>query len=264
MKKAFSVTLILTAALCASLPVRAESDHEKTAYFGPLGLTTTSSARLNVLAEDNIQVELLFADSSGKVVADSGAVSLAAGKSTSLTLAGTSLIYAPGAVRAQVQARVQLLSAPGHSLAFATLELLDPGATVLVLYPARPIRALATNTLILGPLAVTNSTPAGITVSNLSSLSFPNGPCRAVISFYTEDGTLLKQEDVTIEPGQTATLSMSGLTFSGEIIGTVSFESSATLTVSTLQVFDTTTGITHVALYPQDPVFPTSPVFPQP
>jgi hypothetical protein len=259
-----TLSLIITTALCASLPALAESDSEKTAYFGPLGLTTTSSARLNVLAEDNIQVELLFADSSGKVVADSGAVSLAAGRSTSLTLVGTTLIYPPGALRAQVQGRVRVLSAPGHSPAFASLELLDPGATVLVLYPTSPVRALATNTLILGPLAVSSSTPAGIAVSNLSGLNFPNGPCKAVLSFYsdTEAATLLKQEVVTIEPGQTATLSMSGLDFSGEIIGTVSFDSSAALTVSSLQVFDATTGTTRVALYPSSPVFPTSPVFP--
>lgn len=259
-----TLSFILTATLCASLAVRAEAGSEKTAFFGPLALTTTSSARLNVLAADNVQVELLFLDSSGNVVADSGTVSVAPGKGTSLTLAGTSLIYAPGALRAQVQARVKLLSPPGASLAFATLELLDPGTTVLVLYPQSRVRALATNTLILGPLAVDSGISAGITVGNLSNLNYPTSPVKAVLSFYSvaEDLTLLKQEAVMIEPSQTATLSMSGLAFNGEIIGTVSFDSSAALTVSSLQVFDITTGTTRVALYPVDPIYPNNPVFP--
>jgi len=81
-------------------------------------------------------------------------------------------------------------------------------------------------------------------VGNLSNLSFPNGSCKAVLSFYADnaDGTLLKQETVTVEPGQTATLSMSGLSYTGEIIGTVSFELETTLNVSSLQVFHVTTG----------------------
>jgi len=265
---------ILIAAVWAAPAARAESNSRTTAYFGPLGLTATSSARLNVLAEGDVQVELLFLDSGGTVVADSGAVSLAMGKSTSLTLPGTSLSYAPGALRAQVQGRVQLLSPPGHSPVFASLELLDPGTTVLVLYstspvfptspvyPEDPIRTLAPNTVILGPVALSSNTEAGITLGNLSGLNFPNGPCKAVLSFYSGEGSLLKQEAVTVEPGQTATLSMSGLAFSGTVVGTVSFAPSATLTVSTLQVFDATTGITRVALYPTNPVYSTGPVFP--
>ncbi len=236
----------------------------KTAYFGPLGLTTTSSARLNVLAEDPVQVELLFLDSSGTTVADSGAVSLAAGQATNLTLAGSSLTYAPGALRAQVQARVRLLSPPGHSLAFASLELLDPDSTVLVLYPIDPCRALATTTLLLGPLTLSSTSSAGITLGNLSGLNFPNDPCKAVLSFLSVDGTVLTQQAVTVQPGQTATLSMSGATFSGPVIGTVSFDSSTALTVSSLQVFDTTTGITRVALYPIDPCFSTGAIAPAP
>jgi hypothetical protein len=197
-------------------------------------------------------------------VADSGAVSLSPGMGTCITLPGGSLTYAPGALRSQVQASVHLLSPPGASLAFATLELLDPGATVLVLYPPRPDRALATNTLLLGPLALDSTTSAGITVGNLSNLNFPRGPCKGVLSFYADnaDGTLLKQETVTVEPGQTATLSVSGLFYTGEIIGTVSFESSTTSTVSSLQAFDVTTGTTRVALYPQRPIYPTNLIVP--
>jgi hypothetical protein len=125
---------------------------------------------------------------------------------------------------------------------------------------------LAPNPLILGPVSLDSNLSAGITVGNVSSLNSPQTPIKAELSFYSVAGdlTLLKQEGVTIEPGQTATLSMSGLAFNGEIIGTVSFDSSAALAVSSLQVFDITTGTTRVALYPSNPVFPTSPIFPQP
>lgn len=100
-----------------------------------------------------------------------------------MTLAGGSLTYAPGALRSQVQASARLLSPPGASLAFGTLDLLDQGATVLVLYPKDPIRALPTNTLLLGPLALDSTTSAGIAVGSLSNLSYPNSPCKAVLSF---------------------------------------------------------------------------------
>ena len=143
--------LLLTPALLRSKPP--DTVH-RTAYFGPLGLTTTSSARLNVIAREAVEIELLFLDSEGNIVADSGPVSLAPGEATHLTLAGASLAYAPGALRAQVQARVELLSTPGHSLAFASLELLDADDTVLVLYPQNPIRAVDNKEIL-------NARPAG-------------------------------------------------------------------------------------------------------
>jgi hypothetical protein len=247
--------LLLTPALLRSKPP--DTVH-RTAYFGPLGLTTTSSARLNVIARDAVEIELLFLDSEGNTVADSGPVSLAPGGATHLTLAGASLAYAPGALRAQVQARVELLSTPAHSLAFASLELLDADDTVLVLYPQNPIRAVDNKdiTLTLGPLDPRGTHEPGITVANLGN----DGIVKATLSFISVDTTLLKQEQVTIEPGHTATLSMSGLEFSGEFIGTVSFDPSGALTVSSLQVFNVTTGITEIDIGPQEPVNPAGQV----
>ncbi|HWT78476.1 MAG TPA: hypothetical protein VN648_06700, partial [Candidatus Methylomirabilis sp.] len=105
---------------------------------------------------------------------------------------------------------------------------------------------------------------AGITLANLSGLNYPTSPVKGVLSFFSLDTTLLKQEAVTVQPGHTATLSMSGLEFSGPVIGAVSFDSSPALTVSSLQLFSPTTGITRVELYPQSPVFPDNPVFPAP
>ena len=209
-----------------------------------------------------MRVDLLFLDASGTTVADSGPLTLTAGQATSLTMSGASLTYAPGALRAQVEARVQLLSSPGHALAFATLELLDPDSTVLVLYPSGPVRALATTTLTFGPLALSSGDSIGIAVANLSSVSDPKDSVKAVLSFFSLEGTLLKQEEVTVAPEHTATLSMSGAAFSGEVIGQVRFDPSTALTVSSLQLFDTTTQTTKVDLYPTGPLFPSGPVFP--
>ncbi len=256
------ISAILGAALAAlllspaSAPAQPSAFRHRTAYFGPLGLTTNSSARLNVLAMDNIKVQLLFLDSTGATVADSGPVTLAAGQAANLTLAGSSLTYASGALRAQVQARVRLLSHFAHSRAFASLELLDPESTVLVLYPSTPIRGTVTTTELLGPLTLGSTVSAGITVANLD---FPSSPVHGTLSFYSADTTLLKQVTVTIEPGHTATLSMSGSEFSGPVIGTVSFDSSTAMTTSSLQTFSTATGITSKVLYPNSPVF--SPIF---
>jgi hypothetical protein len=238
------------------------SAEHRTAYFGPLGLSRDSSARLNFIAQDPVQVELLFLDSTGATVGDSGPVSLKAGQSTSLTLAGTSLKYAIGALRAQVEARIVLLSHPDHPLAFASLELVDPGTTVLVLYPVSPVRALSTTMLVLGPVTLTGDVSAGITVANVSPAQFPISPIKATLSFFSADNTLLKQEQVTIGPGQTASLSMSDIAFIGPVTGSVKFDSTTALTTSSLQVFKVSTGTTTVALYPQNPIFPQSPVFP--
>ena len=53
---------------------------------------------------------------------------------------------------------------------------------------------------------------------------------------------------------------MSGLEFSGEFIGTESIDPSRARTVSSLQVFNVTTGITEIDIGPQEPVNPAGQV----
>ena len=119
-----------------------------------------------------------------------------------------------------------LLSEPANPVVFASLELLDPGTTVLVLYPNSPIRALSTTMLNLGPVTLTSDVTAGITVANV----FPNSPIKATLSFFSAvDNSLLTTEPVTIQPGQTATLSMSDIAVSGPITGSVKLGARATV-----------------------------------
>ncbi len=48
--------LLLISALAHAHPDEPSDARQKTAYFGPLGLTAISLARLNVLAQDHVRI----------------------------------------------------------------------------------------------------------------------------------------------------------------------------------------------------------------
>jgi WD40-like Beta Propeller Repeat len=239
--------------------------------FGTVGITRTQTARVSVVAtglpsnpSEPCRVTVEFLDATGQPIggrAGGGTaqvLTLDPGITASADVSGVEALAGIQENRAQILPAVQVPPGPcADAELMASLEVIGADENTEVFWQAPPLGDLATGPGSFGPVGITRTQTARL---SLVALAHPSGPCVATVRFLDEVGQPIGGPEGAVltleEPNVVAFTDLTGVealpggkTARTEVLPTIqdtSEECTPSFVMATLEVFDASGSTAHL------------------